>query len=59
MRLTLEVVFSVAIAIIVPRVAVVAKQVDRVLHLPYLQLHASEAKKVIAAAISYDQSCSG
>ena len=59
MILTLEVVFSVAIAIIVLRVAVVAKQVDRVLHLLCLQRHASEAKKVIAAAISYDQSCSG
>ena len=59
MRLTLEVVFSVAIAIVVPQVAVVAMRVDRVLHLPCLQLHASEAKKVIVAAISYDQSCSG
>ena len=59
MILTLEVVSSVFAAIIVPRVAVVAMRVDRVLHLPYLQLHASEAKKVIVAAISYDQSCSG
>ena len=58
MRLTLEVVSSVAIVIIVLRVAVVAMRVEQVLHLPYLQLHASEAKKVIAVAISYDQSCS-
>ena len=58
MRLTLEVVFSVAIAIVVLQVAVVATRVDLELHLPCLQLNASEAKKVIAAAISYDQSCS-
>ena len=53
-----------AVIVINLQVAVAAIRVGpalvvQVLHLPYLQLHASEAKKVIAAAISYDQSCSG